>query len=133
MPDVTLSLKVSIPDGPNWSIAHKFAVEAYDVIDLIIPPGTVDRVVELQPAAAARVNLVVIQSSLYGPEIKFKTSSGTNDSNAVDLLGPQLYGNGVATLFAQPPHSLKLNNSHPAADASKAARIQILIGRDATP
>ncbi|MBP8132859.1 MAG: hypothetical protein KAY13_01180 [Zoogloea sp.] len=133
MPDVSLSLKINIADGPSWSIAQKFPVEAYDVIDLIIPPGTIDRVVELQPAAAARVNLVVIQSSLYGPEILFKTSSGADDSTAVALLGPQLYGNSVATLFTQPPNSLKLSNSNPATDPTKAARIQILVGRDATP
>lgn len=133
MPDVNLSLKVNIVDGPNWAINHKLSVEAYDVIDLVIPPGTVDKIVELQPAAAARINLIVIQSSLYGSEIQFKTRSGSTDSAAVSLLGPQIYGDGVATLFAQPPNSLKLSNSHPAGDASKAARIQILVGRDATP
>jgi len=131
--EVNVSLKVNVADGPSWAINHKFSVEAYDVIDLVLPPNTTDKLVELQPSAATRVNLIVIQSSLYGSEIKFKTRSGTTDSDPVALLSPQFYGDGVAALFAQPPYSLKFTNSHPAGDPAKAARIQILVGRDATP
>lgn len=136
MPDIALSLKVAVADGPTWSIGHRLSVEAYDVIDLVIPPGTVDQLVELQPSAAARINLVAIQSSLYGAQISFKTSGPGGDSSPVALLGPQLYGDGVATLFSVPPLSLKLSNQHPVAvppAAPKNARIQILVGRNATP
>jgi hypothetical protein len=133
MPDLKTSIKLSLVGGPEWSIEHRQTVDAYDMVEVILDPGTTDRVVELQPGAAARINLFAIQSSLYGPEISFKTSDGGSDSGAIALLGPQVYGNGVAALFSVVPRSIKLSNSHPAADLTKRARVQILIGRDATP
>jgi len=133
MPDLKLSINLAITGGPAWVVEHRETVDAYDVIDVVVTPGTTDLLVEIQPGAAAQLGLFAIQSSLYGPEIQFKTSDGTTDSPAVALLGPQIYGHGVATLFAVAPLSLKLSNSHPAADNTKRARIQILVGRDATP
>lgn len=133
MPDLKLTINLAITGGPGWTIVHRETVDAYDVIDVVIDPGTTDRVVEIQPGPAAQVSLLAIQSSLYGPELQFKTSDGTTDSAAVALLGPQVHGSGVATLFSVPPLSLKLSNTHPASDLTKRARVQILVGRDATP
>lgn len=133
MPDLKLNVNLSITGGPSWVVEHRETVDAYDIIDVVVPPDTTDMVVEIQPGAAARVGLFAIQSSLYGPEIQFKTSDGADDSAAVALLGPQIHGRGVASLFAVAPLSLKLTNTHAAADNTKRARIQILVARDATP
>jgi hypothetical protein len=133
MPDLKTTIRLSLVGGPEWNIEHRQDVDAYDVVELILDAGTTDRVVELQPAAGARINLFAIQSSLYGSQITFKASDGGTDSGAIALLGPQLYANGAAALFSVAPRSIKLSNAHPAGDATKRARVQILIGRDATP
>ncbi len=133
MPDLKTSIKLSLVGGPEWNIEHRQTIDAYDIVEVILDPGTTDRVVELQPAPAPRINLFAIQSSLYGAEITFKSTDGGSDSSAIALLGPQIYGNGGAALFSVVPRSIKLSNSHAAADLTKRARVQILIGRDATP
>ncbi|GAB3255205.1 hypothetical protein [Chitinimonas naiadis] len=133
MSTVTLNIRVAIADGPTWTIAQTDEIGAYDVLDIVLPAGTASQLVELQPTVASRIQLLVIQSSLYGPEIQFKTNAGAADSPAISLLGPQIYGSGVATLFAVAPNSLKLSNSFAAGTPGKNARIQILIGRDPTP
>ncbi|HVK53733.1 MAG TPA: hypothetical protein VM532_01770 [Burkholderiales bacterium] len=133
MPDINLTLKIAVAGGPTWSIAHTESVEAYDAIDVIIEPNTTDQEIEIQPGDPSQIAIFAIQSSLYGSEITFKVSDGTDDTPAIELLSPQLYGNGVAALFNVPLNMLKLSNSHPASDATKRARIQILVGRDPTP
>lgn len=132
MPVIKSSIQLSINGGPSWIIAHNQDVDAYDVVDVTIDPNTTDKTVQIQPGDTSQVALFAIQSSLYGSEISFKASDGATDTASVPLLGPHLYGSGNVTLFTVPPQILKFSNSHPAADATKKARIQILIGRTAT-
>jgi hypothetical protein len=128
-----MSLQVAVDGGPSWKINASDSVEAYSVIDVTIDAGAANKAVEVQPAtAAARVNLLLIQSDRYGPEITYKASDGTTDSDAVTLHGPHFFGRGVASLFDVNVLSLKFSNSNGAA-TNKHARIQILVGRDATP
>jgi len=130
---VRMSLQVAIGGGPSWKINASDDVEAYSVVDVTINAGAANKVVEVQPATdAARVNLLLIQSDLYGPEITYTASDGTTDSDPVTLHGPHFFGRGVASLFGVDVLSLKFSNANLAA-TNKHARIQILVGRDATP
>jgi hypothetical protein len=127
--EVKTSLQVAVAGGPLWKINTSDQVEAYDVIDVTIDAGAADKVVEVQPAAAAaRVNVLVIQSDLYGDDITYKASDGHDDSDPLTLHGPHFFGRAVASLFGVNVASLKFSN----ADA-KSAHVQILVGRDATP
>lgn len=132
MPNLKCSIKLDISGGPSWSLDHTQGVEAYDLVDLIIPPNTSDQAVLIQPADTAKIALFAIQSSLYGAKISYKVSDGTTDTPALSLLGPQVLANGALGLFDVAPKILKLSNGHPAGDASLKARVQILIGRAAT-
>lgn len=131
--EVRMSLQVAVGGGPSWKINASDNVEAYGVIDVTIDAGATNKAVEVQPAtAAARVNLLLIQSDRYGAEITYKASDGAADSAAVTLHGPHFFGRGVASLFGVDVLSLKFSNTNAAA-TNKHARIQILVGRDATP
>ncbi|MDM0030054.1 hypothetical protein [Variovorax saccharolyticus] len=135
MPEVKMSVSLKVAGGPALAVNFAEDVEAYDVIEVTVPPNTPAFVVQLQPAAAARVNLMLIQSDRYGAEITYKASDGAADSDAVTLHGPQLFGRGTLSLFGLNVLSLKFGNAHPApvGDApALAARIQIVVGRDAT-
>ncbi len=134
MPAVKLSINIAVNGGPTLAVNSTENVEAYDVIEVTIPANA-DRTVQLQPASAARVNLLLIQSDLYGSAITYRATDGTTDSDAVELLGPQLFGRGVLALFGTEMLSLKLVNTHPVPAAgapSRDAHVQILVGRRAT-
>ncbi|MBX3607166.1 MAG: hypothetical protein KF788_17945 [Piscinibacter sp.] len=137
MPAVKMSISLAVAGGPVLSVAAVENVEAYDVIEVTIPANTTTaRRIQLQPASAANVNLLLIQSDLYGPEISYRASNGTADSDPVALLGPQLFGRGVLSLFGNDVLSLLVVNTHPApapGAAGRDAHLQILVGRDATP
>jgi hypothetical protein len=136
MPEVKMSVSLKVAGGPALAVNFAENVEAYDVIEVTVPPATPELEVQLQPAAASRVNLMLVQSDRYGPEITYMASDGAADSDPVTLHGPQLFGRGVLSLFGLDVLTLKFGNAHPAPAAGAAplaARIQIVVGRDATP
>jgi len=136
MTQITYGVSVQVPNGPQMAFTGIRNVEAYDKIELAVDPGggaAPEISIELQPASAARVTLVLLKSSVYGSEITYKLSDGAADSPAVALDAPLLLlGRGVA-LCGVAPKLLKIKNTFPAADATKKAALEILVGRDATP
>ncbi len=67
-----LSWNVSVQAAGGSSLTASAAeqpVEATDRVEVSIAPGDSDRVIELQPGAATAIPLLVIQSSLYGPQV----------------------------------------------------------------
>lgn len=136
MPQVTYGVRVQVPNGPQMTLDGVQAAEAYDKIELTVNPGgsgAPEVNIQIQPAAAAAVSLVVVKSSVYGADITYKLSDGTTDSAAVALDAPLLLLGGAVALAGVAPKAIKIKNAFPAADATKKAAIEILVGRDATP
>jgi hypothetical protein len=135
MTNLNAAASFQIPGGPTLAVAATLAIEAYDRIDVTVAPGASDKVVEIQPGAAGRVQLLVIKSSLYDAKISYTVSDGTDDSDPVTLDAPQTFiGAGAVGLFGiDPPSLLKFSNAFTGPDPTKEARIEILVGRDATP
>jgi hypothetical protein len=130
MPTINAAASFAVPGGPTLALNSAIAAEAYDKIDVAIAPGDDDKVVNIQPGAAAQLRLLVIKSSLYATEVTYMASDGSDDSDPVTLDGPQLFiGPGAIALFGVDPKVLKFSNTH----ASQAAQVEILVGRDATP
>ena len=137
MTTVNLALSIQVVGGPQLAVSTTKSVEAYDKTEVVIDPGgasAVEKLVYIQPGSAAQVSLLLIKSDLYGPEITYKASDGTTDSDAITLDEPQvMLGSGSVSLLGVAPKILKFKNTHPAGDAGKKATIEILVGRDATP
>lgn len=137
MTTVNLAVSIQVVGGPQLAVSTTKSVEAYDKTGVVIDPGgaaAVEKEVYIQPGDAAQVSLIVITSSLYGPEITYVASDGTDDSDPIVLDEPQIMlGSGAVGLLGVAPKILKFKNEHPAGDASKKAAIEILVGRDATP
>lgn len=130
MTTINAAASFAVPGGPTLALNSAIAAEAYDKIDVAIAPGDAEKVVNIQPGAAAQLRLLVIKSSFYGAELSYVASDGTDDSDAVTLDGPQLFiGPGAIALFGVDPRALKFSNTH----ATQAAQVEILVGRDATP
>ncbi|MCK7500242.1 MAG: hypothetical protein MZW92_65545 [Comamonadaceae bacterium] len=54
MPDLKTSIKLSLVGGPEWNIEHRQTIDAYDIVEVILDPGTTDRVVETSAGARRR-------------------------------------------------------------------------------
>jgi hypothetical protein len=103
--------------------------EAIESLQVTIAPGDTDKVVDLMPGAGSSVKLVVIKSSRYGEDLRFKASDGAADSDPVTLAAPQVYTAGSVALFGLNPNKLKFTNT----STTKGAEVAIFVARDATP
>lgn len=136
MAQIAYGVSVQIPNGPQIAQTGTKAAEAYDKVELALEAGgagAAEVVIEIQPAAAAAISLLLVKSSVYGPEITYKLSDGVNDSPAVALDAPLFLLGGAVALAGIAPKRLKLKNTFAAGDATKKAAIEVLVGRDATP
>lgn len=132
MTTINWSLNLQVIGGMQIPVSGSKPVEAYDKIEVVINPDSTEKSVEIQPGSADQVNLLLIKSNLYGPNITYKASDGTNDSVSITLDDPQIFlGSGAVSLLTVAPKILKFKNNHTEQD--KKAFIEILVGRDATP
>jgi hypothetical protein len=136
MTQMTFGISVQVPNGPQMALTGTQAAEAYDKIELTVDPGggaAPEVNIQIQPGLAAAVTLVLVKSSVYGADITYRLSDGATDSPPVALDAPLLLLGSAVALCGVAPKALKIKNAFPAADATKKAAIEILIGRDATP
>jgi hypothetical protein len=137
MAQIIVSANVVVPNGPKFVFNQTLEVDAYDKIDVTVPapPDTTasDKKVELQPGGSGQVQFIAIVSDWFGDDLTYKINKKTANARTLDqpLL---LVGTGAVSLFdnASPPTALFFSNTSSGAKA-KDAKVQILIGRDATP
>jgi hypothetical protein len=126
MPEtIVLTISADVALGPKLKESRKLAVDAYDKISVEVPDQE-KLEVEIQPGAVGSIQLLVVQSSVYGADLKY-----TVNADATDRIVDQphvLVGTGSVGLFGEEPEKLTFDNK-----TGQAAQIQILVGRDATP
>ncbi|MEY2521157.1 MAG: hypothetical protein QOF24_2916 [Verrucomicrobiota bacterium] len=137
MAQIVLSANIVVTNGPKLAFNQTLEVDAYDKIDVIVPAppdaAATDKKIELQPGGAGQVQFIAIVSDWFSDKLTYKINKKTADARALDQ--PHLLaGAGAVSLFdsAAPPATLFFTNASSGADA-KPAKVQILIGRDATP
>jgi len=127
MAKLSWTITLQVAGGPTISSGQDgLNVEAVDRIDVKIDAGDTDRVVQIQPAAAGNVHLLLVSSDVYGDKLSFKASDGATDSAKVVLDAPQLYAGGATALFATDPVELKLTNA-----GTVPANVTVFVARDA--
>jgi hypothetical protein len=127
MAKLNWSITLQVAGGPTLNTGQSgLDIEAVDRIDVTIDAGDTDKMVQIQPAAAGAVHLLVVTSDLYGPKLSFKASDGTTDSANVVLDAPQLYAGGASALFGTDPQQLKLTNA-----GTDPAHVTVFVARDA--
>jgi hypothetical protein len=132
MAQIILTSNVVIPSGPKFAFNQKLDVEAYDLIEVTVPAGTASgsaKEIELPPSTGG-VAFFAVKSDWYGDDLKYAlVSSGTEYPLDQPLV---LAGTGAVAFFVTSgsvPSSLFFSN----ASTTDDAKVQILIGRDATP
>ena len=123
---VAWNMGVEIKGGPRNSLSDDITVDAYDMIDVTITKGAIDKEVQIHPAGAEQVLLLMISSDRYGELLKYKVA-GTNTDFELDA--PHLLiGKGAVAMLGAVPETLLFTNG-----LSDPAEVQILVGRKATP
>jgi hypothetical protein len=92
--NISWKLNVEIQSGPNIIVANAIQVDAYDRIEVKIPDSTAaptPTTVDVQPGAAGKVKLLLIRSTRYGDNLKYKVHDNTTPervlNDAVFLVG----------------------------------------------
>jgi len=137
MVKIIVNTNIAVPNGPAFAFHQALDVDAYDMIDVTVPAppdaAATDKKIELQPGGAGQVQFIAIVSDWFGDKLSYKINKKTADVRVLDQ--PHvLSGAGAVSLFdnASPPTALFFTNATSGATA-KEAKVQILIGRDATP
>jgi hypothetical protein len=92
--NISWKLSVEIQSGPNIIVTNAVQADAYDRIEVKIPDSTADptaTTVDVQPGAAGKVKLLLIRSTKYGDNLKYKVHEDTTPervlNDAVFLVG----------------------------------------------
>ena len=132
MPDIVLNTSLTIANGPSVLVVRSLAVDAYDVIEVVIAAGAADKEVQIQPGGTGQVSLLSVSADWFGEALTYKTATGTG-ATAYALDQPHLFAGAgaLATLGTAPPTKLFFSNSTSGVTA-KDAKVQVLVGRKAT-
>ncbi len=129
MERINFALTLQVIGGPSLPISGVLEVDAYEKIDVTVPPkvgstnGTVDVVVSA--GALADVKLLAVKASALDGSVFFKTSAaGAAD---IPITGPvTLIGGTACGLLGTAPDQITFSNS-----AASEAGVTILVGRNA--
>ena len=119
---ITYNFTANVSGGPSITASNTIDVEAYDHIEVTVPPST-PTTVNVQPGSGGL--LLIITASTYSSVTYTVDSSST----VVTLDGPHiLVGAGAIALLGATQNDLVFTNG-----GSEDITVSILVGRDATP
>jgi len=118
---VTYSMKFRIPGGPEAEKGGVLQVDAYDVIDMPIPHGAVDTIINVQPRGSGKVKMMLICSDNY-TGLSFSVDDGNTQ---ITLDSPLLLvGNGAIGLLGETQNNFLFTNTD-----TKDANVRIFVAR----
>ena len=124
---IRYSLSFQVVGGTSVPVAGKIEPEAYSKIQVDVPAGASDLIVNLQPTGTKLAQFLLVKSSVYGADLTYKVNSGAATPMALD--GPHVFiGSGAVAILDSDPTQLLFSN-----DLAEDVTIDILLGRDATP
>ena len=92
--NISWKLNLEIQSGPNIIVTNAVQADAYDRVEVKVPDSTTAptaTTVDVQPGAAGKVKLLLIRSSKYGDNLKYKVHDSTTPervlNDAVFLVG----------------------------------------------
>ncbi len=125
---INVSANIMVAGGPNLAFNRPLDVDAYDKIDVTVPGTTTDKEVDLP---GGPVQFIAIMSDWYGNDLTYKINTTT--ATSFNLNQPLLFiGADAVLLLGSAPTKLFFSNTTTGTTA-KDAKVQMLIGRDATP
>lgn len=127
MATLNWAITLQVMGGPTISAGlDNQDVQAIDRIDVTIAPDDDEKEISIQPGAADKVHLIVIQSDHYDKNLSFVASDENGDSERVVLDSPQLFSSGAMALFNVDPRQFTFKNA-----SDTAAHVTVLVARNA--
>jgi hypothetical protein len=125
---INCMVNAQVVGGPRISESRIIEIEAYDMIVVTVDDTATDKEVQVQPGTSG-AQFLLIRSDQYGEKLTYKVKDDTGETGSIKLDALQLLmGSGAVGLLGKAPIKLLFSNT-----SGKAASIQILVGRDATP
>jgi hypothetical protein len=134
--NISWKLNLEIQSGPSIIVADAVQADAYDRIEVKVPDTTgtptAKTTVDLQPGAAGKVKLLLIRSTKYGVDLKYKVPTTPERvlNNALFLVGAgslELLENPLGSATAVALDKLEVTNK-----TGQEVVLEIIIGRTAT-
>lgn len=128
--NISWKLNLEIQSGPNVIVTSAAQADAYDRIEVKIPNSTANpptaTTVDVQPGAPGKVKLLLIRSSKYGNNLKYRVHDNSTPELVLnDVLF--LVGEGSLNLLSNPLDKLLVTNK-----TGQDVILEIIIGRNAT-
>jgi hypothetical protein len=129
--NISWKLNLEIQAGPSIIVTNTVQADAYDRIEVKVPDSTAApaaTTVDVQPGAAGKVKLLLIRSSKYGNNLKYKVHDTTTPERVLnDALF--LIGAGSLDLLEEPAaplDKLLVTNT-----TGQDVVLEIIVGRSA--
>jgi hypothetical protein len=131
--NILWKLNVEIQSGPNIIVTNTVQADAYDRIEVRVPNSTAvpptATTVDVQPGAAGKVKLLLLRSSRYGNNLKYKVHDNTTPERVLND-AVFLVGAGSLDLLEDPTaplDKLLVTNT-----TGQDVVLEIIVGRTAT-
>jgi len=127
--NISWKLNLEIQSGPNIIVTNAVQADAYDRIEVKVPDSTAATTVDVQPGAAGKVKLLLIRSTKYGDNLKYKVHDSTTPERVLND-AVFLVGAGSLDLLedtAAPLDKLLVTNT-----TGQDVVLEIIVGRSAT-
>ena len=127
---ISWKLTVEIQSGPNIIVTNVVQADAYDRIEVKVPDSTAAptaTTVDVQPGVAGKVKLLLIRSSRYGNNLKYKVHDNTTPERVLND-AVFLVGAGSLELLEDPAPLDKLLVTN---TTGQDVVLEIIVGRSA--
>ena len=129
--NIAWKLDVEIQSGPNIIVTNTVQADAYDRIEVKIPDSTAHptpTTVDVQPGAAGKVKLLLIRSTRYGNNLKYKV----HDNNTPErVLNDAVFLVGAGSLDLLEDANAPLDKLLVTNTTGQDVVLEIIVGRSA--
>jgi hypothetical protein len=133
--NISWKLNVEIQSGPNIIITNTVQADAYDRIEVKIPhsttPSPTPTTVDVQPGAAGKVKLLLIRSTRYGNNLKYKVHADT-PTTPERVLNDAVFLVGAGSLDLLEDPTAPLDKLFVTNTTGQDVVLEIIVGRSAT-
>ena len=130
--NISWKLDVEIQSGPNIIVSNTVQADAYDRIEVKIPDSTAHptpTTVDVQPGAAGKTKLLLIRSTRYGNNLKYKVH---NDNTPERVLNDAVFLVGAGSLDLLEDANAPLDKLLVTNTTGQDVVLEIIVGRSAT-
>lgn len=129
--NISWKLTVEIQSGPNIIVTNTVQADAYDRIEVKVPDSTAvpaATTVDVQPGAAGKVKLLLIRSTRYGNNLKYKVHDNTTTER---VLNDAIFLVGAGSLDLLEDATAPLDKLLVTNTTGQDVVLEIIVGRNA--